>query len=474
MKISNFFRLNKPQAELDFVDVDVSRDTRLFVDPYAIEIRDDAFADELKRYIVSFFQTLLNATKSNDRAKLVSLTSHLGEPPDTFLGLSRGSPGRGVGRGQADQIIGALRGSRAVRTGQLSDLAEAELFIEGISSDKLSDLTTNVLRTPFYDYTRDQCELLGLATTKVAAPAAWNPGTLRWEAKYVDLPVVAGKRVLMIPKILVRRKLSLDSQEFYNAHMLEFLQAEELRAHGPLVRILKSKKAVVYKKDLKGKFPFSKSFLADFVAKHPDIIETYKKLKGAEGPLTSTELDSEFSEPLFAEALIQKLQSIPTGGDHASDYHSYMIGALTFIFFPYLTAPKKEVEIHQGRKRIDIRFFNSAKSGFFHRMRTWPQTGALYVFIECKNYGSEVGNPELDQLTSRFGRQRGRLGILTCRNVTDRNRLDAQCKDAAQDGRGLALVLTDADVVTLLQAIIDRRRSGIDRFLEQEAEKRLS
>ena len=474
MRISNFFRLNRPQAELDFVDVDVSRDTRLFVDPYAIEIRDDAFAEELKRHIASFFQALLDAIRAKDRTRLISLTSHLGEPPDTFLGLSKGSPGRGVGRGQADQIIAALRGSRAVQTGLLTDLAEAELFIEGISSDKLSDLTTNVIRRPLYAYSQEQCELLNLETRKVATPAAWNPEELRWEAAYTELPVVSGKPVLLIPKLLVRRRLSLESQEFYNAHMMEYLRAEELRAHGPLVRILKSKKPVVYKKDLKEKFPFSKGFLADFVSKHPEVIESYKKIKGAEGPLTSHEMDEQFSEPIFAESLIRALPRIPTGNAAASEYHSFMIGALTFIFYPALTAPKKEAEIHEGRKRIDIRFFNSAKSGFFHRMRTWPQTAALYVFIECKNYGSEIGNPELDQLTGRFGHQRGRFGIITCRSIGDKARIEARCKDAAQDGRGLMLVLTDEDVITLLQAIVDRRRSGIDRFLEYEAEKRLS
>ena len=141
---------------------------------------------------------------------------------------------------------------------------------------------------------------MGLETTRVAAAPAWNPSELRWESGYVNLPIVLGKPVLLIPKILVRRKLSLDSQEFYNAHIIEFLRAEELRSDGPLVRILKStRQPIVYKKDLKEKFPFSKGFLADFVAKHPNIIDMYKKLKGAEGPLSTHEMDEDFSEPAF-------------------------------------------------------------------------------------------------------------------------------------------------------------------------------
>lgn len=228
MRVTNFFRLNKSQAELDFIDVDVTRDTRLFVDPYAIEIRDDPFSERLNEHITSFFQSLIDAIKDNNVPRLHSLTAHLSEPEETFLGMSKGAPaGRGVGRGQANQIIAALRNSRAVQTGLLTDLAEAELFIEGISSDKLSDLTTNLIRGPLNDYTAAQCALLGMETKKVAMPAAWNPKTTRWEATCADIPIVSGKKVLLVPKSLVRIKLSLDGQEFYNSHILEFLQAED-------------------------------------------------------------------------------------------------------------------------------------------------------------------------------------------------------------------------------------------------------
>ena len=44
MKIANHFRLAKTQAELDFVNIDVRHDTPVFVDPYAIEIRNDEWS----------------------------------------------------------------------------------------------------------------------------------------------------------------------------------------------------------------------------------------------------------------------------------------------------------------------------------------------------------------------------------------------------------------------------------------------
>lgn len=58
----------------------------------------------------------------------------------------------------------------------------------------------------------------------------------------------------------------------------------------------------------------------------------------------------------------------------------------------------------------------------------------------------ELNNPELDQLSGRFGHQRGFFGMLLCRRMDDRGRIIARCRDAASDGRGYMLVLEDADL----------------------------
>jgi hypothetical protein len=235
VKIWQFFSLNKVQAELDFVDVDVYRDKRLFVDPYAIEIRDDELSQLLGHHVTSFFQEVLETLRKQDVFRAQYLTENLHEPQETFLGLSKGRPrGRGMGRSQANQILRAFIGSQAFQSGLLSDLSETELFIEGISSDKISDLTTNVIRKPLIDYTQDQCELHEIPTRKVTVGPTWDADNLTWRQNFHDLPVVRGKPVIFVPKVVLRRRLSLDCQEFYNKHVINYLQAEHLAANsGP-------------------------------------------------------------------------------------------------------------------------------------------------------------------------------------------------------------------------------------------------
>lgn len=278
--------------------------------------------------------------------------------------------------------------------------------------------------------------------------------------------MISRKPILLVPKYTVRRELSLESQEFYNHHMIEFLKSEYQNAESGLVHVLKSGRRRVYKKDVKERHPFIKDDLAKFVTEHPDVFESYKKLKGAQGALSPIELEEGFDESAFAGALGSRLAAITPGNDTAGAYHSLAIGLLTFLLHPDLIWPIKEREIHEGRKRVDIIYTNAARDGFFYMIMVAAQTRSTHVFVECKNYSTDVGNPELDQLTGRFGHQRGFFGLLLCRSDSRVDQTRARCRDAAQDGRGFVIVLTDADLQSMLGMISTGRRPDVVRYLK--------
>jgi len=128
----------------------------------------------------------------------------------------------------------------------------------------------------------------------------------------------------------------------------------------------------------------------------------------------------------------------------------------------------KEKELHEGRKRIDIKFTNAAQNGFFQRILAAPQTRALSIPFECKNYSQDPENPEFDQLTSRFGHQRGFFGILVCRSISNRERIVAAGRDTVNDGRGYMLGFDDTDIIKMLELIEAGSRQAIDVFLQQK------
>ena len=295
-KFSEYFSLGLSQHQLDFVDVSNDYDTPVYVDPYAIEIRNDIWAEKASDYIRTFFIEVLNALRDGDDMRAKSLMSHMQEPKETFLGVSIGKPkGRGVGATEAARMIVSIKSSKAYQTGLLSDLSEMSLFVDGIDRDKISDLTTNIIRMLLISYTHEQCSLYGVSMQDYNGPALWDNNRKNWISDYVQLPYINDDPVLLVPKYIVRRTLSLYSQEFYNKQITDYLIAENLRANTSLVQTIKSKagdKRKVYKKDVRNVNPKSKSMLADIVRDNPALLDTYKEMAKRSGALSKfTKMD---------------------------------------------------------------------------------------------------------------------------------------------------------------------------------------
>jgi hypothetical protein len=463
---SRHFRLNKTQGELDFIDVNLSTDTPLFIDPFAISLRQDRWGYDAHAIIISFFQAVIDAIRNNQMHRARELLSHLSEPNETRLGFSNNRPqGAGIGKLQAESLLTALRDSEAVQTGFLASLEECELMISGIGPDKISDLTTNVLRAHLASYTKDQCDLHAVPTRPCAVGPHFNPQTHTWVNNYLQVPVVDGMPVLLVPKSIARISPSYDHRIFYRRFALEFLRAEHLHAGSALVHTFKNGNQTVFIRTLQEYYPLTKEYLFRFAREHPEILDEYREeLKELELKGLNVAVDPH-EEIALARALQTALQAIPPGGDAASEYHRFMIGALEFIFYPSLVCPRKEVEIHDGRKRIDIVMENAAPDGIFHRLHSVRQLPCAFIAIECKNYSREIANPELDQIAGRFNPNRGKAGIVCCRTFEDRTRFIARCRDTLGDDRGLVIPLDDRTVIELLQLIEQQRRNTIDQRL---------
>src|SRR5438552_2455463 len=149
-------------------------------------------------------------------------------------------------------------------------------MIDGVSRDKISDLTTNIIRRHLVQYTRDQCNLLNVPVQSMALPPWFDRTTLTWKSDYWDLPVYKGKPIVLVPKIFVRQDPAYDARRYYQGFVLEFLQAEELKANGSLVKALRDGTRYVTKKDVAKKYPCTKTFLYRFSKEHPEVLHKYR------------------------------------------------------------------------------------------------------------------------------------------------------------------------------------------------------
>ena len=463
--VSGHFGIAGGQPVLDFVDVPVRGDAKLFLDPRALkELPDgDDWARGWVGLLQDFFARVLATVQAGDRAAGVKLLAGLQEPNETHLGFSQGrSRGSGVGTRLANELWTALSNSRAAQSGLLADLEEAALLVDAVSDDRVSDIATNVLRRPLIDYTQAQAALHGLPTEQVAAGRLWDPEVGRWTGdSYVQLPVGPDGPLLLIPKAIVRKRPELNADEYYRHHILSRYRDDELAAGRGMVRVLKDGREEPYlskleaDKRLLARRTTRKRANAALTTDDDQLLRQYlsEKARGVRrsGPLSDEDLSAATGAPLTDwSSLLDSVTKTPTGPATATHYHHAVRDLLSALFVPELGDVRTEEPVHQGRKRVDLRFTNRGEGGFFAWMqKNYPPQP--FVWAECKNYAGDIANDALDQLTGRFAAQgRGNIGLQLCRSFADKPAFIRRCRDAASDGRGWVIVLDDHDLVELV------------------------
>ncbi|WP_319476728.1 hypothetical protein [Marispirochaeta aestuarii] len=458
MRISEYFKLQKTQYELDFVDINLDTDIPLFLDPYYLGTCEFPWAFSANRTLENFFTLLLTYLQSEQYEEAQHIFLHLNEPNETRLGLSKGRPhGRGVGPKDSQRIFENMLKSRAIQTGVVEDIEDFRIFVKGIDKDKMSDLTTNVIRKHLIEYTINQCKLWDIQVIQnIPSGFYWDRNEQRWKNEYIEMLVVEDQKVLLVPKRIVSYSDEYTPQKYLRHFVLNFLKDEHLSRNSHLVQVRRNKKGKITKRYVTKKSiindigHITKDFLADFTKKHPQVFQNFKnRTKTQVRDLSNNELTTDILNRII-DHLIKSIDETRPGNDDASKYHRLAAGIIELLFYPHLTSPIVEKEIHSGRKRIDITFDNAGDKGFFFRLSNSYQIPSQFIFIECKNYSRDVENPELDQISGRFSPNRGKFGMLLCRSINNYKKFIKSCRDTYADQRGLVIPITDDDLINML------------------------
>lgn len=470
-RFSEYFKLNQ-NVEFDFVDIYAYQDIPLFLDPFGISAMGTKWAKECENQIATYFQYLIDSIKTGDKKTIARLLNALHEVNEIALGYSSGIPqGRGIGKEQAKQIQMSFETSQAAISGDIKDIADCAILIPGISRDKISDITANILKRKLVEYTQIQCDKYNIPTKKVAVNNAFDYKTFQFLSYFAQLPVIDGHAKILLPISSVRQDPELSKSKYYRNFVLEFLKAEHQHAGDALSTVLKNGRVVVRIGDLKEKYPMNVNFLYNFSKEHPKVLEKYKTelrrtaLKKGKAQLKT---ERKILNTIERKAI---LESIKTGGEEANRFHKIAYDNLIHIFAKRVSNPTMEKNINEGRKRIDILFNNSDKTGFFNSLNKTHHIKCPKIIVECKNYGKEIVNPEVDQINGRLNDKRGRFGIIVCRTINNKHRLIARCKDLLNDNGNYIIALDDSDILTLLEFRDKGNEKAIDDFLESKIDE---
>jgi hypothetical protein len=330
MRVSEHYSLGLTQPSLDFVDVRLDTDVPLFIDPSALNLLDTEWGAKCRGLIHDYFSLVLKHISNGEHAKAKALLTVLSEPNETHLGLSkRRSRGHGMGKGLADKMWQALNSSSAMRTGLIKDLEDTALLIDGIASDVISDIVTNIIREPLLDYTIEMACQYGIPLEAHATRKLWDIRTKKWIVKDMRQTIVTRgnrrQRLMLVPKAIVRKSISYDAGDYYNKYLLEQLQEEE--ANQGLVRILKNgEHRPPTKKSIKEQYFNAEGRInqkeqnRNLTPDRPYVLERFKQEVG-ENPkpvLSHEQIAEELETPTPDwDKLLDDLLSVEPGADEA-------------------------------------------------------------------------------------------------------------------------------------------------------------
>jgi len=469
-KFSEYFGLKN--IEFDFVDIYAYQDIPLFLDPFGISAMGTKWTKECENQIATYFQYLIDCIAVGDSKNLKRLLNALHEVNEIALGYSSGVPrGRGIGPKQAEQLQKSFETSEAAQSGDIKDIADCAILIPGISRDKISDITANILKRKLVEYTQKQCKKYKIPTKRVPVNNAFDFSTFQFKSYFAQLPVIDGTPKILLPISSVRQDPELSKAKYYRNFVLEFLRAEHQHAGDSLSTVLKNGTVVVRIKDLKEEYPMSVDFLYEFSKDNPKILENYKReLRRTAIKKDKAQLNTE-RKVLNSKERKSILKDIKSGADEATRFHKIAYDSLIHIFAKRVSLPWMEKDINEGRKRIDITFNNIDRKGFFHTLNTIYKIKCPKIIVECKNYGKDIGNPEVDQINGRLNDKRGRFGIIVCRSVKNKKRLIARCKDLLNDNGNYIITLEDSDLLKLLEFRDKKKEASIDSYLRNKLDE---
>lgn len=250
--IKQYYGITGP---VPFVDVEISRDNRLYVDPHAIRRRQllEPYAGDAVTCIDTFLhdvtRSIIDGTPSS-RARGLQLLQQFTEPWETRLGMAKsGFHGHGGGDVVGTWIWDVLNGDAeaVVRIGALRHLEHLPLFVEGVDRDITSDITTRLVFSVLADFTESMLQAhpqLQAGHHRIATleKQVWDPANRSWGTRRVTLPIADGKALLLVPNGWARGHLLMSARRFYGTTVLSYAQLEQavIDSNGKLLKTPKS------------------------------------------------------------------------------------------------------------------------------------------------------------------------------------------------------------------------------------------
>lgn len=435
-RLNDFHNLPFTQEEADFAIPFLDEDLPLFIDPFLLWKSPSLQDESLHSMVINAFNHLgylVNKGKEDEASKILITASECNE---VGLGSSRTRTGHRIGVSTANQLLSLFKNIPQIKEGGFTHIEEVQLYVDQISSDRISDFTANFIKSFLVDYTIDQCNKHGIPLNTVEIQDIYNHKKNTFiETEEVGLPVnpTDGRPLLLVPKRWLRYSPWINYEDYFTGY---------------------------YQKETEGPVSRDKVSILNFNRHHYDAVRAYIAQKERQ------QADCK-NDPLFkpipissAKGKLKTIKALPSGktGNADKKYEDNVVQLLASLLYPHLDFAQEQARSEDGVTIRDLIFYNNRSFDFLKDI--YDDYESRQIVFELKNV-KKLDREHVFQLNRYLNDQLGKFGVLITRNKPPKA-IEKNLISLWSGQRRCIIVLTDEDIELMVNVFESKQRSPIE------------
>ncbi len=447
-RVTDFHGIMRPQSELDFAIPFYDEDIPLYVDPFLLWKSPSMQDQSLHTAATNSFNHLNSLVQRGKDQEARAILIRASECDEVGLGLSGTRTGKRIGESKANAILDLFRQIEHYRKYGFTHFEEIQLYIEGLSRDRVSDICCSFLKSWLIDYTMQECEDLGIPTSDTIIPEVYDyRGNVFRQEVPVKLPTApeTNAPILFVPKRWLRFVPWINFDDYFRAHCPKDQIFAEGEKEDP-VKVLR------------------------FNRQNYGAVRSYVESK------ERTQSDCQ-TDPLFEQIPVTSakrtwgaIRKLPTGKDGGADkkYEDGAVKLLASLLYPHLDFAADQSRTVSGTLIRDLIFYNNRQVDFLNEIHR--DFGSRQLVFEMKNV-AKIGGGHINQLNRYLEGAFGGFGVLVTRKPLSKA-MFKNTVDLWSGKRRCVIALTDADMEFMVTLFESRQREPLDVLKKKYVEFR--
>ncbi|ELD5978636.1 hypothetical protein ACXOE1_00915 [Salmonella enterica] len=449
-RITDHYGIHKSQADLDFAILFFDEDIPLYVDPFLLWKSPSLQDQALHTAITNSFNHLNYLMKKRREEEAADTLINLSECSEIGLGVSKSRRGVKIGLKQANEILRLFNDVPEYSQFGFTHFEVIQLYVSGISKDRVSDIACNYIKSFLIDYTIEQSEINGIPMEGVILDAVYNYQKHSFDFnKKIRLPVNPKTKEPLI--FTLKRWLRFNPWINFEDYFASYCPRDEIfNPNEPEERVK----------------------ILNFNRENYGVIEEYVKYK------SRTSQDCQ-NDPLFsqipvlsAKRKLAELLKLKTGKEDGADmrYEDLSADLLATLFYPHLDFANTQSRTESGRHIRDLIFYNNRDVDFLDEI--FNEYDNRQLVIEMKNVKA-IDRDHINQLNRYLQPNIGRFGIFLTRNQLPKA-MYKNTIDLWSSQRKCIIAITDDDLKLMVDVYESKQRAPVEVLKKKYIEFRRS